>query len=163
MDEKSFRHFYNYHFAMNRFIWDTYILKLSDEQFNQSIPYSLGSIRNHIVHLVGVDEAWFSDLRGVKLPDSPNPQELTDRDAIRQYWDRVEQDMRDYLDKLQPDMLTQKPIPDGEDQDLLLWQILLHVVNHGTDHRAQILRALHDLGVSTTAQDYIFYVYDHLS
>ena len=40
--------------------------------------------------------------------------------------------------------------------------MLLHVANHGTDHRAQILRVLHDLGVQTTSQDLIFYVYDHL-
>jgi uncharacterized damage-inducible protein DinB len=39
--------------------------------------------------------------------------------------------------------------------------VLLHVVNHGTDHRAQALRLLNDLGVETTSQDYIFYVYDH--
>ena len=34
------------------------------------------------------------------------------------------------------------------------------MVNHGTDHRAQVLRVLHDLGVDTTSQDYIFYVYE---
>ncbi|NOK62014.1 MAG: hypothetical protein GFH23_1086650n1, partial [Chloroflexi bacterium AL-N1] len=51
---------------------------------------------------------------------------------------------------------------EGEDKDLVLWQVLLHVVNHGTDHRAQLLRLLHDLGVRTTSQDYIFYVYDTL-
>jgi uncharacterized damage-inducible protein DinB len=36
------------------------------------------------------------------------------------------------------------------------------VVNHGTDHRAQLLRSLNDLGYKTTSQDFIFYVYDHL-
>jgi len=41
-------------------------------------------------------------------------------------------------------------------------QVLLHVVNHATDHRAQLLRVLHDLGVKTTSQDHIFYVYDKL-
>jgi uncharacterized damage-inducible protein DinB len=40
--------------------------------------------------------------------------------------------------------------------------VLLHVANHGTDHRAQLLRLLHDLGVKTTSQDYIFHVYDNL-
>jgi uncharacterized damage-inducible protein DinB len=41
------------------------------------------------------------------------------------------------------------------------WQVLLHVANHGTDHRAQLLRLLNDLGVRTVAQDDIFYAYDH--
>jgi uncharacterized damage-inducible protein DinB len=42
-----------------------------------------------------------------------------------------------------------------------MWQVLLHVVNHGTDHRAQTLRLLNDLGIKTVSQDYIFYAYDH--
>ncbi len=69
--------------------------------------------------------------------------------------------MRAFLKKLRDDMLFEKLFAEGEDKDLILWQVLLHVGNHGTDHRAQILRLLSDLGVKTTSQDYIFYVYDH--
>ena len=71
--------------------------------------------------------------------------------------------MRDYLAELRDDNLFDKPIEEPEeDKDLFVWQVLLHVANHGTDHRAQILRLLNDLGVKTTSQDYIFYVYDNL-
>jgi uncharacterized damage-inducible protein DinB len=71
--------------------------------------------------------------------------------------------MRDYLADLGDDMLFDKPIEEPEeDKVLIVWQVLLHVVNHGTDHRAQLLRLLNDLGVKTTSQDYIFYVYDNL-
>jgi uncharacterized damage-inducible protein DinB len=66
------------------------------------------------------------------------------------------------LSKLRDDMLFENPFADGEDKDLILWQVLLHVGNHGTDHRAQLLRLLNDLGVKTAPQDYIFYVYDNL-
>ncbi|HBY98528.1 MAG TPA: hypothetical protein DEP84_32055 [Chloroflexi bacterium] len=44
----------------------------------------------------------------------------------------------------------------------MLWQVLLHVANHSTDHRAQLLQLLNDLGAKTPSQDYIFYVYEHL-
>ena len=47
-----------------------------------------------------------------------------------------------------------------EDADLYVWQVLLQLVNHGTDHRAQLLRCLHDMGIKTVSQDYIFYAYD---
>ena len=70
--------------------------------------------------------------------------------------------MRDYLDNLEDDMLSDKPFADDEDKDLIVWQVLLHVVNHGTDHRAQLLRSLNDLGLKTTSQDFIFYVSDNL-
>lgn len=70
--------------------------------------------------------------------------------------------MREYLAELSDDRLFEKPFATGEDQDLILGQVLLHVVNHGTDDRAQLLRLLNDLGFKTAPQDYIFYVYDDL-
>jgi len=75
----------------------------------------------------------------------------------------VEQKIRAYLaDDLHDDMLFSKPIKEPEeDKDLIAWQVLLHVANHATDHRAQLLRVLHDLGVDTKSQDYIFHVYDN--
>ena len=161
MNADAFRHFYNYHFAENRNLWDAYILSLSPEQFTQDAPYSHGSVRNQIVHLMSVDDAWFSGLRGVALPASPKPADFDDRQILRAHWDTVEQNMRAYLAQLRDEQLLEKPFPEGEDKDLILWQVLLHVVNHGTDHRAQLLRLLNDLGVKTASQDYIFYVYDH--
>ncbi len=161
MNANAFRHFYNYHFAENRHIWDDYITPLSQEQFIQNVGYSHGSVRNQVVHLMSVDDTWFSPLRGLPISERLNPADFSDRKVLRARWDAVEQTMRGYLADLRDEMLTQKPFAEGEDKDLILWQVLLHVVNHGTDHRAQILRLLNDLGVKTVSQDYIFYVYDH--
>jgi len=163
MNANAFRHFYDYHFAENRKIWDSYVTPLSDEQFTQDVAYSHGSVRDQIAHLMSVDESWFSELRGVEPSEPFPPANFDDRESIRAHWDSVEQSMRDYLAELRDDMLCDRPIEEPEeDKDLIVWQVLLHVVNHGTDHRAQLLRLLHDLGVKTTSQDYIFYVYDHL-
>jgi uncharacterized damage-inducible protein DinB len=162
MNANAFRYFYDYHFSENRKIWDSHITSLSDEQFTQNSGYSHGSIRNQIVHLMSVDDTWFSGLRGVELPEALNPTHFNDRKIIRAYWDTVERSMRDYLAKLRDELLSEKPFADGEDKDLILWQVLLHVVNHGTDHRAQLLRSLNDLGIKTGPQDFIFHVYEHL-
>jgi uncharacterized damage-inducible protein DinB len=70
--------------------------------------------------------------------------------------------MRQYLAELSDEMLSKHPLKEGIDQALTTWQILLHVVNHGTDHRAQVLRALHDFGAETKEQDFIFYVFDQI-
>ena len=161
MNADAFRHFYDYHFSENRKVWDQYVRQLSDEQFAQPTDYSRGSVRDQILHLISCDTAWFSGLRGVEIPEDLNPKDFPGRESIRVHWDQVEQDMRDYLATLGDDMLFDKPL-EGEDKDLMLWQVLLHVANHGTDHRAQLLRLLNDLGVRTSYQDYIFYVYEHL-
>ena len=154
------RHLLDYHVAENRSAWDTYVAPLSDEDFTREAAYSHGSVHNQVVHLMNVDEAWFSDLGAVALARGPDPDTL-DRAGIRARWDEIERQQRAWLAGLTDEALGQKPIAEGEDKDLLLWQILLHVANHGTDHRAQLLRLLNDLGVKTTSQDYIFYVYDH--
>jgi uncharacterized damage-inducible protein DinB len=161
MNANAFRHFYEYHFSENRKIWEEYIDILSYEEYIKDVDYSQGSVREQIVHLISVEEVWFSELQG-SLPSEPvSSDNFDDRKIIRAYWDRVEQSMRDYLAELRDDMLFDKPIEDPEeDKNLMVWQVLLHVVNHGTDHRAQLLRILNDIGAKTTSQDYIFYVYD---
>jgi len=162
MNVDGIRHFYNYHFAENRKIWDTCIATLPYDLFIQQSEYSHGSVRNQLVHLMEVDEVWFSELQGIEPSEPISTADFEDRKFIREHWDRVEQNMRSYLAELKDEMLFAKPITEPEeDKDLVVWQVLLHVVNHGTDHRAQILRLLNDLGVKTTAQDYVFYVYEN--
>ena len=161
MNANAFRHFYDYHFSENRKTWDRYVTTLTDEQFTQHAAYSRGSVRDQILHLISCDDLWFSGLRGVEIPEDLNPENFQDRESIRAHWDNVEETMREYLAKLRDEMLFDKPL-EGEDKDLIVWQVLLHVANHGTDHRAQILRLLNDMGVETKYQDYIFYTYEHL-
>ena len=161
MNANAFRHLSDYHFAENRKVWD-YVTSLSLEQFTQNVNYSHGSVRDQIVHLIDAEDVWFSELRDVQPSEPLPPADSDDREIIREHWDRVEQNMCAYLAELRDEMLFDKPIKEPEeDKDLIVWQVLLHVANHATDHRAQLLRVLHDLGVETTYQDYIFYVYGH--
>ena len=159
MNSNSFRHFYKYHFSENHQLWDL-ILPLSQAQFTHDFGYSHGSIRDQVVHMVSVDNTWFSGLLGLEIPEPLDPSNFSDRGTIRSHWDLVESRMRSYLDSLCDDMLADRPLHGG-DKELLVWQVLLHVINHGTDHRAQLFRFLNDLGINTTSQDYIFYVYDN--
>jgi uncharacterized damage-inducible protein DinB len=162
MNANAFRHFYNYHISENRKLWDRYVTQLTHEQFTQPVDYSHGSVRDQIVHLMNCDDIWFSELQGVEPSEPFASTDFDDRNMIRKYWDNLEQRMRAYLAELRDDTLFDQPIKEPEeDRNLIVWQVLLHVANHGTDHRAQILRLLNDLGVETSFQDYIFYVYEH--
>ena len=162
MNAAAFRHFYDYHFSENRSLWERYIAPLSQAEFTQAAGYSHGSVRDQLVHLMAVDEIWFCELQNIEPSPPLSSADQDDRHRLRARWDDIEQMMQRYLATLQDEMLFTKPIQEpDEDRDLIVWQVLLHVVNHGTDHRAQLLRQLNDLGVETVSQDYIFYVYNH--
>ncbi|NLF78796.1 MAG: hypothetical protein GX573_24150, partial [Chloroflexi bacterium] len=73
MDANGFRRLYDYHFALNRRLWDHCTAHLTQPQFVQKLDYSVGSIRNQMVHMMNIDERWFCDLRGQEVPGLLNP------------------------------------------------------------------------------------------
>ena len=157
MNADAFRNVYEYHFTINRKIWDKCVMSLTQEQFVQQVDYSIGSVRNQVVHMMNIDDRWFSGLRGEEVPGFIKPEDYPNRDIIRQKWDEVETRMRDYLATLTDEMVASQPFLESENDQTYLWQILWHVANHGTDHRAQTLSLLNHLGVETFPQDYFFF------
>jgi uncharacterized damage-inducible protein DinB len=156
MNADAFRNLYQYHFTINRKIWTQCVIPLTDEQFLRDAGYSIGSVRNQVVHMMNIDDRWFSGLRGLEVPPFLDPKLFTSRDQIRKQWDDVEEKMLAYLENLHDDDLFTHPL--GEDEPLFCWQILIHVSHHGMDHRAQLLALLNQLGAQTFPQDYFFFV-----
>lgn len=144
----------DYHHTRMRMLWDS-IMTLTDEQFTTDIPYSHGSVRNHMVHLANVDRGWVRGLR-----QEPNARsggaELADyvtRKRTRELWESSATFVNDYLDTLDDTALGVTP----KNMPMPVWQTLFHLVNHGTDHRAQVLRILTDFDAPTFDQDAAFH------
>jgi uncharacterized damage-inducible protein DinB len=145
-----------YNDALHRRMWES-IQQLSDEQFVTEIDFSHGSVRNQMVHLAGVDGRW---LRGLKeLPDArtfrPAPADFPTRQTAFELWDGVSREVTEYANSIDEAALLYTP----ERMRGPRWQVLLHMVNHGTDHRAQVLRILHDFGAPTFDQDLILHLW----
>ena len=116
MNVDAFCYLYEYHFTENRRIWDSSMMLLTAEQFTQDTGYSHGSVRDQLVHLMNVDEVWFSELSGAAFPEPFEIAGADDRESIRAHWDGVEQMMRAYLAGLTDEMLFTKPISEEEDK-----------------------------------------------
>lgn len=147
------RELYTYHFTLNRRLWTHSVMTLTAEQYLQNSDYSVGSVRNQMVHLMNIEDRWFSGLRGAEVPGFINPVYYPTREQLREKWDQVEAEIQTYLDALTDDNLMR--VYDGP---FHVWQVLLHVINHATDHRAQVFSLLHSLGAPTFPQDYAFVV-----
>jgi uncharacterized damage-inducible protein DinB len=145
-----------YNDEMNRKVWKS-IFQLSDEQFLAPVDYSHSSVRNQMVHLAAVDGRWTRGLQG--QPDArafnPSPSDYPTRASAFELWDPIAREFCEYTLSLREEDLLAAPAGLKEPA----WQVILHVVNHGTDHRAQLLRVLHDAGAPTFPQDLIMYLW----
>lgn len=163
MNADDMRFLFQYNYEMHQRVWAC-IDHLSDELFVEETDYSLRSVRNQMVHVMSVDERWLARVRGEPLPPRLVAADFPTRTAVRSYWDAVEGRMRAYIstvDDAALQVMCQYDMPQrGGRKATLVWQILAHVVNHGTDHRAQVLALLHHFGAPTLEQDLMLYQWD---
>ena len=148
--------FVHYHLDMTRRIWDS-LEHITDEQFLADDPYSRGSLRNLMVHLTATDSNWLAGLKNIPEDQDPSGKKLEDytsRAIVREFWDDTAKDLANYVEALTQAELDESPmdIPNPR------WQVFLHIINHGTDHRSTVLQRLHELGAPTFDQDFIFWL-----
>jgi uncharacterized damage-inducible protein DinB len=142
-------------------VW-TCVDRLTEEQFTQETGFSSGSIRNQYVHLVSANRRWIQRMQGV--PASPRPAfaDYPTIASVKTLWAEGIADLTAYvhsLDDAQLNEIVHWEIPDrGLSHNHHRWQIILHLFNHATDHRAQILSSMHHtFNAQTIEQDLIFF------
>ncbi|HEX2696288.1 MAG TPA: DinB family protein [Anaerolineales bacterium] len=140
----------DYHVDMTRRVWDS-IGRITDEQFVTDDAYSRGSIRNLMVHLASTDRRWLAGLKNqpdvghLKFEDFPT------RAAARETFENIAKELAEYAHALNGYELVEN----AHEMPSPRWTILLHLVNHGTDHRATVLQRLTELGAPSFDQDFI--------
>jgi len=158
-----FSYLIGYHITTQRRIWKS-IDQITDDQFLADIDYSIGSIRNHVVHLAGVEERWLARMKGIPVPPVPAYTDFMTRESAFQRWEPISLALQSYIDSLSPDLLDvviEFDMPNrGGLRTSTRARILTQIINHGTDHRAQILPILKRFNAPTFEQDYILYTWE---
>ncbi len=159
---KAVRAMIDYHYRSYDQVWSS-VMELSREQFLQEFDYSLGSVRNQLAHVMNVDDRWLSRLQNQQPTQILNFSDFPDALTVRQQWEPIRQKVQDYAlglsrEQLEETVALHFPGRGGGHHNSR-WEILLHVVNHGTDHRAQILALLNELGAQTFEQDLILHLW----
>lgn len=161
MDAQIFMTLYEYNAWANRVLWSC-IEQISEEQFDQPIPYSHGSIHHSVAHIMGVEYWWFQFLATGELHFATEADTAT-RPAIRAKWDESDAFIREYLSQLTPDELmvdVKPPFWEANQPAIKVYEAMLQVANHSTDHRAQTFVMLHHTHGPTAPQDLLFYLFD---
>ena len=162
MKPNEIKTIFDYNFWAFERVWEN-ICQISDEQFVQPIDYSTGSIRNIVAHIMSANHNWMARLQDTEIPPRLVYEDFISLSQTKAKWDELRQEFQDYLDSLTDGQLEETvnwELPAiGLRSDNPRWEILLHLANHATDHRAQILAILHHhFHVQTVEQDMIFYL-----
>lgn len=118
--------------------------------------------RRWMAHLLAAQQIWLARCKGLPAPlGALWPDNNTDE--MESFITVNDADWLSYLETLQPEdferVITYKTLK-GNGFENTLSDILAHVINHGTHHRAQIGQHLKHAGATLPATDYILYVRD---
>ena len=158
MELELIKTFIEYHLDMTRRVWDS-IQQITDEQFLADDAYSRGSIRNLMVHLASTDRRWLAGLKNREDVGHLKFEDYTTRAQAREAFESVAKDLADYSSTLTEVDLNSPNDKVAEPR----WQVILHIINHGTDHRATVLQKLTELGAPTFDQDFIMWLWSKSS
>jgi|SRR5688572_25786621 uncharacterized damage-inducible protein DinB len=156
MELELIKTFIEYHLDMTRRVWDS-IDHITEEQFLADDAYSRGSLRNLMLHLTATDSHWLAGLKNIPEDQDEPGLELEDysnRAIVREFWDNTAKDLAEYVETLTEAELAEHPMDISHPR----WEVFLHIINHGTDHRSTILQKLHEFGAPTFDQDFIYWV-----
>jgi uncharacterized damage-inducible protein DinB len=164
MNPQSIRDLFEYSYWAFDLIWPS-IHQLDDDQFVMDLDYSFGSIRNQIIHLVSSHRRWINRLQSIQPVTHLNFENFSTISMVEMEWGITRDEMLDYVNSLnQADLdkvVSYKIQGRSIDAAHRRWEILLHLVNHSTDHRSQILAMLNiHFNIDTPEQDYIIYLWE---
>ena len=162
MDIAAIHSLFDYNYWVNQRILDT-AAGLSSEQFTAPGPVSHGSLRGTLVHALGAEWAWRQRCQGSSPESLLSQDDFDDVKSLAHRWREEEHAMRAYLAGLTDDDLTatiQYTRTEGVQLETPLWQILLHVINHGTQSRSEAAVLLTQFGHSPGDLDYMIFLRD---
>ncbi len=151
-------------YAFNR--WATNCLVgaarlLSPADLTRDIGTSHGSVRGTLVHMLWAEWIWLQRWRGESPKRVFAQDQFPDVDAIESRWRDVEREQQDFITALTDDHLHIRLSYEnlqGEHWEYSLAHMMLHVVNHSSYHRGQVVTLLRQLGQTPPATDFLVFL-----
>lgn len=158
---EGLRTFYGYSDSATRRVLDV-SAGLTLDQWLQEGTAGQGSARDTLVHLISAQRYWLAFWGGSRASYEPlDPGRFPDVEAVRAAWSELARATERFLAGLEEADLEReyrRPQPDGRVHIHTLWQMLLHVANHGTQHRSEVAAMLTSYGRSPGDLDFSAYL-----
>jgi uncharacterized damage-inducible protein DinB len=136
------------------------LIKLDDAAYKQDRGFFWGSLHGLLVHAMSAEHIWYQRMMGTSPTAMLNPADYADFAVVHSQWAEIDGKLCQFVATLSDqDLARQIEYTDtrGRPYSTQLADILLHVVNHSTEHRSQMTPVLFTLSVPTPPLDYIFF------
>ncbi len=134
--------------------------QLTPEQFTKGLGSSFSSVRDTLAHLLGAEWIWLERWSGRTPEVFPKAADFPDLASLERRWAEIERELATYIASLKQedlDRVLHYKTMAGTPMEGQLWQMLQHLVNHGSYHRGQVATLLRQLGAKPNSTDLIGY------
>jgi uncharacterized damage-inducible protein DinB len=130
------------------------------EHLTRDAGVSFGSLLGTMVHMLGSQRVWLSRLSGNPLDRRPALDDYPDLSSWIHGWEETASGIEAFLAGLTDPQLA-APLTwtsfSGETYTQPLWQLVIHLVNHTTYHRGQVVSLLRQMGYGAPSTDLSYY------
>ncbi len=137
---------YNY-WARDRILASAELL--SPEELSRSLGSSFSSVLDTLVHIHFAEWIWHQRWQGHSPSAGPDTSQFVSVASLRDAWRPLERQIRTLVESLGPAGLSrviEYRTMNGQPGTSAYWQMIVHVVNHGSYHRGQVATMLRQLG-----------------
>jgi uncharacterized damage-inducible protein DinB len=131
---------------------------LTPEQFTRDLGSSFKSVRDTLAHIAAAEWIWLERFHGRSPSGFPPGLDSVDHAGLVARWAELERDWTDFAASLSDADLARVyafKTMKGDPQEQPAWQMLQHLVNHGSYHRGQVTTLLRQLGANPLNVDMI--------
>ena len=140
-----------YNLWANTKILDVLSMHADENTFDRQIISSFPSLRKTICHIWGAETIWLARLRGEMNPPWPGNNFAGSQEELRPIMLKVSGEIVSHVAGLDEENLKKEFTYvnlQGMQFTNIIWEAVLHCMNHSTYHRGQIVTMLRQCGVN---------------
>ena len=132
---------------------------VSPEQFLAGASFPHGGLRSTLTHAMFAEWIWRNRWQGTSPSVRFKPEDFPTFESLRLRWSEEEKRLMEFVHAVTDEQLNSvvayndtKGVPHQQ----VLWKMMAHVVNHGTQHRSEAAALLTEFGCSPGDLDMIY-------